>query len=90
MAIRFASLASTFALEPLEGAAGLEVHDAVLRREPVQADLAGDVAVGGADGRLGDAAVQQSGGGGGCPDRLLQLQGEAEVLLADDCLDSED
>ena len=40
------------ALESLEAVAGLEVHDAVFAGEPVDADLAGDVAVGGADGRL--------------------------------------
>ena len=62
----------------------LEIHDAILAGKPVDADLAGDVAVGGADGRLGRAVVQQRGGGGVRPDRLLQLQDEAEVLLADD------
>ena len=51
--------------------------------EPVDADLAGDVAVGGSDGRLGRAAVQQRGGGRLRPDRLLELQDEAEVLRAD-------
>ena len=73
-------------LEPLEAVACLEVHDAVFAGEPVDADLAGDVAVGGADGRLGRAVVQQRGGGRVRPDRLLQLQDEAEVLLADNLL----
>ena len=39
---------------------------------------------GGADGRLGRAVVQQRGSDGVRPERLLQLQDEAEVLLADD------
>ena len=73
-------------LEPLEAVAGLEVHDAVFTGEPVDADLAEDVAVGGADCRLGRAVVQQRGGGRVRPDRFLQLQDEAEVLLADNLL----
>lgn len=80
------SEAPAVGLEPLEAVAGLEVHDAVFAGEPVDADLAGDVAVGGADGRLGRAVVQQRGGGGVRPDRFLQLQDEAEVLLADNLL----
>ena len=73
-------------LEPLEAVAGLEVDDAVFAGEPVDADLAGDVAVGGADGRLGRPVVQQRGCGGVRPDGLLEFQDEAEVLLADDLL----
>ena len=49
------------ALEPLEAVAGLEVHDAVFAGEPVHAYLAGNAAVFGADGRLGDALVQEGG-----------------------------
>ena len=80
------SEAPAVGLEPFEAVAGLEVHDAVFTGEPVDADLAGDVAVGGADSRLGRAVVKLRGGGRMRPDRLLQLQDEAEVLLADDLL----
>ena len=52
--------------------------------EPVHSDLAGDVAILGADGRLGRAVVQKGGGRVVKPDRLLELQDEAEVLWADD------
>lgn len=72
------------ALEPLEAVAGLEVHDAVFAGEPVHAYLAGNAAVFGADGRLGDAVVQEGGGRVVQPDRFLELHDEAEVPGADD------
>ncbi len=45
--------ASAVGFETLETVKGLEVHDAVSDGEPVQAYLAWDAAVLGADGRLG-------------------------------------
>lgn len=54
--------------------------------EPVHADLAGDVAVGGADSRLGRAVVKQRGSGRMRPDRLLQFGDEAVVPAGEDFL----
>ena len=64
--------------------AGLEVHKAVLLREPVHADLAGNAAVFRADDSLGASVVQEFGCRIVQPDGLLELEDEAVVLGADD------